>query len=152
MVAEAQNKLGSGAVNFAQPAQPPQDQGHMRAENAAVDMGFIHHHISQAAQKARPGLMIGQDAEVQHIRVGKEDPGVLFDLRPLSSAGVSPSKVAQSSALSNVRAELIAQIAQLVLGQGFGGEKIKSAAAFFQQAGPPGRECCSRGSCRWRWR
>ena len=77
-----EDKLRRCAVKLAESAQPSQNPGHVRAENPAVDMCFVNHHVFQRAQEPRPLLVVGQNADVQHVRVGQDNPGVFADIAP----------------------------------------------------------------------
>jgi hypothetical protein len=42
----------------------------MAAEDAAVDMQLVDHHVAQVGKERRPAGVVGQDTLVQHVRVG----------------------------------------------------------------------------------
>ena len=44
------------------PAQPPQDLGHVRAEHPPVGVAFVDHHVAQPAEAARPSGRAGAAA------------------------------------------------------------------------------------------
>ena len=46
----------------------------MRAEHAAVDVRLVDDDIFQAAKALVPEFVVRQDAHMQHIRVGDEQP------------------------------------------------------------------------------
>ena len=45
----------------------------MRAKDTPVGVYLIDNHIRQPAQEPSPRLMVGEYAEVEHIRVGEHD-------------------------------------------------------------------------------
>ena len=76
-----QDKLRVGAVRLAQAAEPAQDERHIRAENAAVGVGFIDHDEPQIPPQPRPRGVVGQHADVQHVRVGYYKSGFTANQR-----------------------------------------------------------------------
>jgi len=66
--------------------------------------------------------MIGQDAEVQHIRIGNYNTSVLFDIKTGVVRGIAVEGI-HFIRKYNIGTELSAEIPQLVLGQGFGGNR-----------------------------
>jgi len=80
----AKDELRVGIIEITQTAQATQYPGEMGAKNTTIGMGLIYYHIPQAAQQSRPGLMIGQYTDMEHVRVGKYYPGSFPYLSPLS--------------------------------------------------------------------
>ncbi|NJP74042.1 flp pilus-assembly TadE/G-like family protein [Streptomyces sp. C1-2] len=68
---------GGGAVAGAQPAQPPQHLGDVRAEDATVGVALVDDHVLQGAQEGGPARVGGQDPAMQHVGVGEDVVGVL---------------------------------------------------------------------------
>ena len=64
----------------------------MGPEHAPVDVGLVDHHVLQLAKKPAPVLVVGEDAEVEHVRVGEDYLRLPTAPDPVSSVGVSPSK------------------------------------------------------------
>ena len=91
MVAEQNTNVGSDAVVGADPAQAPQDVGHVAAEDPAQHVQLVDDDVAQAAQERSPPLVVGEDADVQHVGVGEHGGG--RDAGPTCAvdAGVSPS-------------------------------------------------------------
>jgi hypothetical protein len=58
----AQNKVWFTAIVGTEATEAAEHISHMRAEDAAIDMGFVDDHILQVAQKPGPIAMTGQDA------------------------------------------------------------------------------------------
>jgi len=88
----------------------------MGAKYTTVGMGFVHHDIFQVFQKVRPGLVIGQYAQVQHIRVGQDDSGLLANFTPLHRRRIAV-KSSIVPGLKQFRVKHFPQTAQLVLRQ-----------------------------------
>ena len=55
----------------------------MRTEYAPVGVHLINDNELQVAKKVRPIGVMGQDSGVEHIRVGKDNMGILADCRPV---------------------------------------------------------------------
>ena len=70
----AADKQGVRTVETAEPPQAAEHTSHVGAEDAAIDMGFVHHHVLQAPQQPRPLLVVGQYAHMEHIGVGQYQP------------------------------------------------------------------------------
>ena len=71
------------AVLPAEPPQPADDLGDVAAEDPAVDVRLVQHHVPQLVQELGPALVAGQDADVEHVRVAEEDGGGAPQERPL---------------------------------------------------------------------
>ena len=65
-----------GAVPRADPQQPPQQQGDVRAEHPAVGVALVDDDVAQPAQERRPAGVPGQHGAVQHVRVAEHPAGV----------------------------------------------------------------------------
>ena len=61
----------------------------MRAEHAAVHMGLVDDDIAQVREQLPPGVMMGQDPNVKHVRVGDHQVGLAPDRAPLLPGGVA---------------------------------------------------------------
>ena len=77
------------AVLRAQPPQPAQHLGHVGAEDAAVAVALVDHHVAQAAQELRPSGVARQHRVMEHVRVGEDEVGVGADPVPLLPRGVT---------------------------------------------------------------
>ena len=64
-----------GAVHLADPAQPPQDVGHVRAEHAAVHVRLVDDDHGEVGEEVSPGRVVREDPEVQHVGVGEDQVG-----------------------------------------------------------------------------
>ena len=60
------------AVGGAHPVEAPQQVQHVGAEDAAVGVQFVDHHVAQARKEPGPRLVEGQQPGVQHVRRGDE--------------------------------------------------------------------------------
>ena len=72
-----------GAVRGAQPAQAPQHQRDVGAEDAAVVVALVDHDVAQLAQEPRPAGVPGQHRVVEHVGVGQQPLGVVAGPLPL---------------------------------------------------------------------
>ena len=62
----------------------------MRAEDAAVHVSLVDDDVLEVREHVAPAVVMGQDAEVQHVRVGEDRVRPRPHLAPLVD-GVSPS-------------------------------------------------------------
>jgi hypothetical protein len=58
------------AVQSRHPPQASQDRRHVRPEDASQDVRLVDRHELEVAQEVAPGIVVRQDTDVQHIRVG----------------------------------------------------------------------------------
>ena len=77
------------AVGVADPPQPPQHVGDVRAEHAAVDVRLVDHDHREVGEEVAPRVVVGQDPEVQHVGVGEDDVRPPPDRRPLLARRVA---------------------------------------------------------------
>ena len=89
----AHDELRVGAEPFAQTAQPPQDVGDVRAEDAPVDVGLVYDDEPQAPEELVPCLVVRQDAAVKHVRVGDDETRAAPDARALLDRRVAVEDV-----------------------------------------------------------
>ena len=82
-------ELRTAAHQSAQPSEPSENVRYVRAEDAAIDVRLVQDDVLQPAQRPIPGAMVGQDSEVQHIRVGYDDVRAAADSGPVRSGGVA---------------------------------------------------------------
>ena len=78
-----------GAVGGGDPAQACQHVRHVRAEHAPVGVRLVHHHVAQVGDGVRPARVAGQDADVQHVRVGQDQVRPSSRLAPLPGRRVA---------------------------------------------------------------
>jgi hypothetical protein len=72
-----EQELRFRSVDPREPAQPPQDVRHVRAENAAIDMCLVDDHVGEVREHVAPAVVVGQHAHVEHVRVGQDQIGPL---------------------------------------------------------------------------
>ena len=117
IVALVKQKVGLGAVVLAQTTQPPQHVRHVAAEHPPQRVQLVDDDVAQAQEERRPARVRRQDPHVQHLGVGEHDVGVVADPRPLVERGVAVVRRGHE-----VGDQPLAEGAQLVLGEGLGGE------------------------------
>ena len=123
------NELRVRPIKFAQAAEAAEDTGDVSAEHPAIRMRLVDNHVFQVAQQTCPVLVIGQDTEVKHIRISEDYPGLFPYVSPFLLGSVTV-KSSQLFLPELVRRQEPAQSAQLVLGEGFSGKKVKGAGVF----------------------
>ncbi len=104
----------------------------MRAEHAPVDVHLVNHHILQVGEELRPAGVVRQDAGVQHVRVGDDDPGILAHFGPGGLRCVAVVGAHRDVLVIRQQAVEGFQFGLLVLGQRFGREQVQRPA--FRQA------------------
>ena len=67
-----EQELGLGAVDPRGPAQAPEHVPDVRPEDAAVDVRLVHDDVAQVREDVRPAVVVGEDAHVEHVRVGQD--------------------------------------------------------------------------------
>ena len=88
----------------------------MRAEHAAVHVGLVDDDVAQVREQLPPGVVVGQDPDVEHVGVGDHQVGLAADRGPLLAGGVA---VVDRGPDDAVQAEPLER-ARLVLGQRLG--------------------------------
>ena len=68
----AQDELGGRAVEGGDAPQPAQHVGDVAAEDAPVGVHLVQDHQAQPLEELGPLGVVGQDAGVQHVRVGDQ--------------------------------------------------------------------------------
>ena len=82
-------KRGLGAVEAGDPAQPAQHVGDVGAEHAAVGVRLVDDHPAEAGEEVAPALVVGQDADVEHVGVGEDQVRAAADRRAVLARGVA---------------------------------------------------------------
>ena len=82
IVAEASRNCGLGAVHARQPAEPAQHVADVRAEDAAVDVRLVDDDVGEVGEHVAPAVVVGEDADVEHVRVREHEVRPLADLPP----------------------------------------------------------------------
>ena len=78
-----EQELRVGAVDRRQPPQASQHVRHMGAEHAAVHVGLVDDDVLEVREHVSPAVVMRQDAEVEHVRVGEDGVGPCPHLTPL---------------------------------------------------------------------
>ena len=137
-----------GAVDPRHPPQPAQHVRDVRAEDAAVGVGLVHHDPAEVGEEVAPALVVGEDPDVEHVGVGQHQVGAAADRRPLLAR-----RVAVVDRLAQPRRAQLAELAGLVLGQRLG--RVEVERARLRLAGDPvehrqveGERLAAR-RCRW---
>jgi hypothetical protein len=68
-----QHEGGGAPVAVGHPAEAAQHVGDVRAEDAAIGVALVYDDVAQAPQEGLPRRVPGQDAVVQHVRVGQHE-------------------------------------------------------------------------------
>ena len=123
----AGDDLRRRAVAGAHSPQPPQHAAHVRAEDAAVDVGLVDHDEAQVGEKVGPQGVVGQDAQVQHVGVGEQDARLAAQRVRARLGGVAVVG-AKACAFQLALGQLL-QAAELILGQRLGGKEVQGAGA-----------------------
>ncbi len=127
-----EDELGVGTVEGRQAAQTAQHHAHVGSKDPAIAVGLVHHHVAQAGKESAPAAVIGQEPQVQHVRIREQEGGRLaLDAAAGRRGGVAviDGGLEARGATGFFQAlEPRLQDALLVLGQGFDGVKIKRMA------------------------
>ena len=73
IVALASRKRGLDAVEGGRAPEPAQHVGDVGAEHAAVNVGLVDDDEREVREQVRPGGVVGQDPDVQHVGVGDHE-------------------------------------------------------------------------------
>ncbi len=84
-----QQEHGEGAVTGAQPAEPAQHLGDVRAEDAPVGVALVDDDVLERLQEGGPARVGGEYPAVQHVGVGEDVVGVLADPLAFLERGVA---------------------------------------------------------------
>jgi hypothetical protein len=98
-------------------------------------VGLVDHHVGEAAEEGCPALVSGEDAAVEHVRVGQHQVGAAPDHRAVGGRGVAVvgrrPDPGQGEGTDG---------AELVAGQGLGGGEVQRAAVALAEQGVEQRE------------
>jgi hypothetical protein len=78
-----EKELRRGAVDAGQPPEAPDDVPDVRAEDAAVDVRLVDDDVAEVRQHVAPAVVVGEHANVEHVRVRQDDVRPLADLPAL---------------------------------------------------------------------
>ena len=121
----AQDELRRAAIPEAQSTEPAHDVRHVRAEDPPVDVSLVQHHVAQVSEQLGPALVVGQNAQVEHIRVGQHHLRPLLDLPPSVGRGITVEDIGTHR---NLVATHLSEAAQLVLRQGLRRSQVQRPA------------------------
>ena len=84
-----EQELRFRSVDAGQSPEAAQHVGDVRAEDAAVDVRLVHHDEAQVREDVAPAVVMWQDADVEHVRVGQDEVRPLPDLPAALALGVA---------------------------------------------------------------
>ena len=109
-------------VEAADPFETSEHIGHMAAENPAIDVKLVHDHVLQVGKELLPLGVVGQDACVEHVRVGDHHVALLADC--LSGVVRRVAVIGEGLDVRFQFADETMHFRHLVVGQGLCGEEI----------------------------
>ena len=89
IVAEAKQELRVGPVHAREAAQAPQHVRDVGAEDATVDVRLVDDDVGEVREHVTPAVVVGQHADVEHVRVGEDEVRPLADLPAALLLGVA---------------------------------------------------------------
>ncbi len=139
----AQDELRVGAVELGDPLQPPQDVGQVAAEDAAVVVELVDDDVLEVLEELDPLGVVGEDAGVEHVRVGQDDvaagpDGLAGVLGRVAVVGEDPDLLGQAPVD-------VVELGLLVLGQGLGREEVEGPRRGVLQDGVEDRKVVAEG-------
>ncbi len=114
-------------VEAAQPAQAADQVGHIRAEDAAVDVQLVDHDPTEILEQRRPARVVREDPGVEHVRVGQQQAHLVADRPALRGGRVAVVGAHRQLIRRTKRAQHVPESTGLILGQRLGGEQIDGA-------------------------
>ena len=102
------------------PPQPPEHHGHVRPEHAPAHVRLVDDHEREPEEEVGPPGVVGQERQVQHVRVGHHQVRVLPDQRPLRAR-----RVAVVDGRLHLRDREGTHRSELVPRKGFRGEEVE---------------------------
>ncbi len=117
-----EHEAGARPVGVRDAPEPAQHVADVGAEHAAVDVRLVDHHQREVGEEVAPRAVVGEDPQVQHVRVGEDDVGAAADLQALLPRRVAVvDRVAQAVDPEGV------QRARLVLRERLGRVQVQRA-------------------------
>ena len=144
----AEDELRLGAIEIAQAQQAAQDIGQVGAEHAAVGMDLVDDDILQVLEQLDPLGVVGQDAGMQHVRVGDDDVTRLPHGLTGSAGGITVVGVG-FDIYAHFLDQLV-QLADLVGGEGFGREQVQGPGVLVFEDGGEDGQVIAHGFARGR--
>lgn len=123
----AQNELRSGAIERADALEPAQHVGNVAAEDTAIGVDLVDHHIAQVLEELRPLGVMRQDRLMQHVRVAHHDIAMQADRLPRIAGRVAIEGEGFHAQFSG--AVQLQQLGHLILRQRFGREQVQRLGA-----------------------
>ena len=117
----------------------------MRPEDAAQDVQLVEHDVAQAHEEVGPAAVVGKDADVQHVGIGEHHVGVAPGPRALVCRRISV--VGHGHESGDLQG---CEGAQLVLGEGLGGEDQEGRTRSWVDGGLGDRELVAERLARGR--
>ena len=84
-----EDETRSRPVGSREPSQAAQHVCHVRPEHAPVNVCLVDDHEREVCEEVTPAVVVGKDADVQHVRVGEDEIRALSDRRPLALGSVT---------------------------------------------------------------
>ena len=84
-----EQELRLGAVDPRDPPQPAEDVADVGTEDAAVDVRLVDHHVGEVREHVAPAVVVGQDADVEHVGVRQDEVRPLADLPAALGLGIA---------------------------------------------------------------
>ena len=75
-----EQELRLGVVDPREPPEPPQDVRDVRAEHAPVHVRLVDDDVAEVREHVAPAVVVGEDADVEHVRVRQHEVRPLADL------------------------------------------------------------------------
>ena len=118
------DELRRAAVVAADALEPAQHVGEMAAEDPAVRVQLVDHHVAEVLEEVRPLRVVRQDARVQHVGVGQHEVGARAHRAPRVLRRVAV--VGEHPHVGQGLGELV-QLRELVLGERLGRKQVEDA-------------------------
>ena len=84
-----EHELRLRVVRTGEPAQAAEDVGDVRAEDTAIDVRLVDDDVAEVREHVAPAVVVRQDADVEHVRVGQDHVRPLADLPAALALGVA---------------------------------------------------------------
>ena len=106
----------------ADPQQPAEDVGHVRAHHPPVGVHLVGHDVGEPGEQRAPGVVARQQRQMEHFRVGDEDVRrIVPDLAAEMGARVAVEDGGRGAGRRRQRGRQLVDGLELVLGQGLEG-------------------------------
>jgi hypothetical protein len=119
------DELGRGSVEAAEPAEAPEEVGHVRAVDPAQGVELVDHHVAQVLEQLHPLGVVGEDPLVEHVGVRDHHVGAGPDRLARVLGGVAV--VGEGTDVRPQGFDGPVELGELVLGERLGGKEVESA-------------------------